>query len=103
MEIKVDVLDYLGKVDGGIIVLISLSYDGEYYEGTFYYKENLIALTPDEKLEEKLGSPIEEWEGYNDLVLDIIKKIVPYEEMINRIDDLDLNQYGIQIGLTQSN
>ena len=103
MDIKVDILDYLGKIDDGIIVLLSLSYDGEYYEGTFYYKENLIALTPDEKLEEKLESTIEDWEGYNDLVLDIIKKLVPYEEMIKRIDDLDLSQYGIQLGLTQSN
>ena len=101
MDIKVDIIDYLGKIDGGIIVLISLSYDGEYYEGTFYYKENLIALTPDETLEEKLGSVIDDWEGYNELVLDIIKKLVPYDEMIKRIDDLDLSQYGI--GLTQSN
>lgn len=101
MDIKVDIIDYLGKIDDGIIVLISLSYDGEYYEGTFYYKENLIALTPDETLEEKLGSVIEDWEGYNELVLDIIKKLVPYDEMIKRIDDLDLSQYGI--GLTHSN
>lgn len=95
MEIKADILDYLGKVDDGIIVLLSLSCDGDYYEGTFYYKENLIALTPDEKLEEKLESPIEDWEGYNDLVIEIIKKLVPYEEMITRIDDLDLTQYGL--------
>ena len=96
-QIKVDILDYLGKVDDGIIVLISLSYQDEFYEGTFYYKKNIIALTPDEKLEEKLGTIIEEWEGYNDLVLDIIKKIVPYDDMIKRIDDLDLSQYGIDI------
>lgn len=95
MEIKADILDYLGKVDDGIIVLLSLSYDGEYYEGTFYYKENLIALTPDENLEEKIGSPIEDWEGYNELVIEIIKKLVPYEEMVKRIDDLDLTQYGL--------
>lgn len=101
MEIKADIIDYLGKVNDGIIVLISLSYEGEYYEATFFYQEHLIALTPDEKLEEKLGSVIEEWEGYNDLVLSIIKKLVPYDEMIKRIDDLDLGEYGI--GLTQSN
>jgi hypothetical protein len=98
MDIKFDILDYLGKVDGGIIILLSLSYDGEYYESTFYYKENLIALTPDERLEEKIGSPIEDWEGYNELVIEIIKKLVPYEEMINRINDLDLSKYGIVFG-----
>lgn len=101
MEIKADIIDYLGKINDGIIVLLSLSYDDDYYEATFFYKEQLIALTPDEKLEEKLGSVIEEWDGYNDLVLSIIKKLVSYDEMIKRIDDLDLSQYGL--GLTHSN
>ncbi len=98
MEIKADILDYLGKIDDGIIVLLSLSYDGVYYEGTLYYKDKLVALTPDEVLEEKLGSVIEDWEGYNDLMLEILKKVVPYDEMITRVDDIDMNQYGIELG-----
>ena len=98
MEIKADILDYLGKIDDGIIVLLSLSYDDVYYEGTLYYKDKLVALTPDEVLEEKLGSVIEDWEGYNDLMLEILKKVVPYDEMITRVDDIDMNQYGIELG-----
>lgn len=102
MEIKADILDYLGKVDEGILVMLSLSYEGEYYESTFYYKDRLVVLTPDEKLEEKLGSVIEDWEGYNDLMLDIIKKLVPYDEMITRVDEVDFSQYGLELGMTQS-
>ena len=98
MEIKSDIIDYLGKINDGIIVLLSLSYDGEYYEGTLYYKDRLVALTPDERLEEKLGSVIEDWVGYNELMLDILKKVVPYDEMITRVDDVDMNQYGIELG-----
>ena len=98
MEIKADILDYLGKVDEGILVMLTLSYEGEYYESTFYYKDRLVALTPDEKLEEKLGSVIEDWEGYTDLMLDIIKKVVPYDEMISRVDEVDFSQYGLGLG-----
>lgn len=96
MKIEFDIIDYLGKMNDGIFVLLSLSYDNEFYEGTFFYKENIIALTPDEELETKLGSIIEEWEGYNDLVLEILKKLVPYNEMVNRVDEIDLDKYGIE-------
>jgi len=98
MEIKSDILEYLGKVDEGIIVLLTLSYEEEYYESTLYYKERLVALTPDEKLEEKLGCVIEDWEGYNDLMMDILRKVVPYDEMISRCDEIDMSQYGIGLG-----
>lgn len=95
MDIQFDILDYLGKVNDGIIVLISLSYEGEYYESTLYYKDRLVALTPDNLLEDKLECVIEDWEGYNELMMDILKKIVPYEEMINRVDDIDMSKYDI--------
>ena len=95
MEIKADILEYLGKFDEGIIVLLTLSYDDEYYECTLYYKDKLVALTPEERLEEKLGSVIEDWEGYNDLMMDILKRVVPYDEMIGRCDEIDMSQDGI--------
>jgi hypothetical protein len=58
----------------------------------------LVALTPDDKLEQKLGSVIEDWDGYNDLMIDILKRVVPYEEMIGRVDEIDMSQYGIGLG-----
>lgn len=93
-QMKVDILDYMGKINDGVLTLISLMYEEDYYEGTFYYdKNNLIALTVERRLEEKIGCIIEEWPGYRELVLSIIKKIVPVEEIINRLDDIDLNKY----------
>ena len=102
IEIKADILEYLGKVNDGVLALLSLSYDGEYYESTFFYKDRLVILTTEERLEEKLGCVIEDWEGYNSLMLDIIKKLVPYDEMIGRVDEFDLSKYGLEFGLTQS-
>jgi hypothetical protein len=94
-EISVDILDYLGKHSDGILVLISLGYQKEYYEATFFYTKEMLALTPDESLEKKLGSTIEEWSGYDKLMFDIIKKVVPYEEMINITDDFDPEKWGL--------
>lgn len=93
MEIKTSVLDYLGKFEGGIMVLIALTCDNEYYEGVFFYNAESIVFSVDEKLEQKLGHKIEELDGYPDLLRGILKDIVPYNQMINRIDDVDFSEY----------
>ncbi len=89
---KFDIIEYLGKIDDGVIVIISLNYNDEYYDSTLYYKENIVAITIDETLEELIGI-IEEWEGYNNLVIDIMSKVVPYAEIINRLDVLDVSEF----------
>jgi hypothetical protein len=86
---KFDILDYLGKLNDGVLVLIGLSYEDEYYDGTFYYTKEMLALTVDNTLEEKLGCQIEDWSGYRELMIEIIKRVVPYDEIIVRIDDFD--------------
>lgn len=86
-------LEYLGKYEGGIIALISIIYDSKYYEGTFFYNETHVVLTPPLELEEVLGHSIIEDDEYKDMVKDIVKFVVPYKEMYNRLDDLDLDKY----------
>jgi len=93
MEIKSTVLDYLGKFEGGIMVLIALTCDNEYYEGVFFYNAESIVFSVDDRLEEKIGTKIEQWSGYADLLKDILKNIVPYTQMISRIDEVDFSQY----------
>jgi hypothetical protein len=87
---NIDVIEYLGKVNEGVIVLISINYNDKYYESTFFYKENLVALTPEENFEKEIGCQVEDWENYNNLVMMIIKKIVPYEQIINRMDEIEI-------------
>ena len=84
-----DIIEYLGKFEDGVLTLISLNYEDEYYDATFFYKEDFVTLTIDEKLEEIIGE-IEEWQGYNNLVLELMKRVVPYEEIITRLDKVDV-------------
>ena len=45
MEIKFDIIDYIGQLDGGIYVVLSLNYNETFYEGIFFYKKNVLALS----------------------------------------------------------
>lgn len=91
----IDVLDYLGKHDEGIIVSITIGLDGEYYDSTFFYRETLLAISVDESLEQKIGCNIEDWDRYSELMLAVVEKVVPYEEMIGRVDDFDPSKYDL--------
>lgn len=92
MELDVSILEYLGKIEGGIIVLLSISYNNEFFEGTFFYNKEDIILTISEELEELIGD-IKKHSEYLVLVKKILKSIVPYNEIIDRIDDLDLKKW----------
>ena len=91
-EIKFDIIEYLGKFEDGVLVLISLNYEDNYYDTTFYYKDNFVTLTIDDDLEEILGQ-IELWSGYNNLVLDIMKKVIPADEILGRLDEIDFSGF----------
>ena len=93
ISIKADIMDYLGKYENGVLVLLSVNYNNKFSEGTLYYSDKMLALTVDEKIEEELGQSIELWDGYRDLLISILKKVVPYDEMINRLDDIDFANY----------
>ena len=94
MEIKVSILDYLGKIETGILVLISLVYNGKCFEGTFFYTDEQILLNVDDTLEELIGCEIKNHKEYTDILRFLIKNVVPWGEMINRMDEVDFSIYG---------
>lgn len=92
-SIEFSILDYMGKFEGGIMTLIDLKHNNTHYNGTFFYTEDTIALTVDSSLEEELGCLIEDYSGYKELVFKILEDVVPHNELINSIDDIDLTNY----------
>jgi hypothetical protein len=93
LEITADILDYLGKYENGVLVLLTIGYKGDFTEGTIYYSNEALALTVDESIEQDLGMKIEFWDGYRNLIISILKKVVPYNEIINRLDEIDASKY----------
>lgn len=90
---NISILEYLGKYESGIMVLISIVYDNIYYEGTYFYTNTDLVLTVPEELENILGHVITEDSDYPSLIKYMIKNIVPYNEMVNRLDDIDFNRW----------
>jgi hypothetical protein len=93
MEIKADIVDYMGKYENGVMVLLSINCDGSFSEGTVFYTEDNLVLTVDQSVEDKIGVPIEEWNYYKELLESIFKKLIPYSEISTRIDELDFEKY----------
>lgn len=92
-KFKLSILDYLGKIDTGVLALISIVYQEEYHEATFFYTQEQMVLTISEDLESKLGYPITEDPEYSKLISEIIKRVIPYTEIYNRIDDVDFSKW----------
>lgn len=91
-NITADVIDYIGKYDNGVLVLLSINYNNNFTEGTLYYSNEMLAFTVDESIEREIGQ-IELWDGYKDLIISILKKVVPYDEIINRLDEINFSEH----------
>jgi hypothetical protein len=91
-KFDVSIIEYLGKVDGGILVLIGIVYQNTYYESTFFYNETDILLTVSEDLEQITGD-IKQHPQYPHILKDILKKVVPFTEIFDRIDDVNFGRW----------
>lgn len=86
------VLEYLGKVNDGVLVLLSVMYEKRYFEATFFYDDRNIILTITDELESFVGD-IKGHPEYFDCLRDILKRVVPYNEMYERIDPVDFARW----------
>lgn len=93
MVLKADVIDYMGKMESGILVLLSVNLDGKFSEGTIFYTEDNFAITVSEEVEEALGSKIELWPGYASFAESVLKKLIPCRELLGRMDEVDFSKY----------
>lgn len=92
-NINIDIVDYMGKFNEGVFVMLSVNYNNEFYEGTLFYTETDVRLTVDSRIEESLGCTIENWDGYMNLLEKTLRKCVPYSEIISRLDEVNFDDY----------
>lgn len=91
-DFEVSIIDYLGKFETGILVLISITYQKKYYECTFFYTAEEMVLTISDELEEVVGD-IKELPEYKEILLKILKKVIPFNEMWDRLDKVDFSKW----------
>jgi len=93
MKFKVSILEYLGRVDIGVLVLLSIIYNEKYYEATYFYTSDKLVFTVDERLKSDLGHDIKEDSEYTDLIRDIIRKVAPYDEVLPSLEYVDFSRW----------
>lgn len=87
---KTTILEYLGLVNEGVLVLIIISYNDKSYESTFYYDDKDILLTISDDMENDLGHKIEEDKNYVEILKEILHNITPYNEIKNKLKPISL-------------
>ena len=90
---NVDIVEYLGKFDNAVFIKLLISNGDKFWDAIFYWKEELVTLSVDSELENELGSAIEDWIEYPDLIWKIIDKLPPYEELIESVTKLNLDNW----------
>jgi|LakMenEpi03Aug12_release.lakeMendotaPanAssembly.Ray.scaffolds.fasta_scaffold211236_5 hypothetical protein len=93
-KIDVSVLKYLGKVGEGIIALVTINFiqDEFLFDATFYYTDSQMILTVPLEVEEEIGN-IKLHPSYQEILQMCLKKVVPFNQMIDKIDPLDVKPY----------
>jgi predicted small metal-binding protein len=89
---KPSILEYLGKISGGILVLIGLMYENKVYECTYFYTDKDIVFTIPDELEEVVGD-ITKHPEYPNIIREILKRIVPHSQMMDSIDPVDFSKW----------
>jgi hypothetical protein len=91
-KIDVSVIEYIGRFEDGIMVLLGIMYDDEYFDATFYYTIEDMILTISDEMEEKVG-PIIEHPQYRDILIQILKKVGTFREMWPTLKEIDFAKY----------
>lgn len=85
MSFEVSILQYLGLVGDGVLVLLAIMWKEKYYEATFFYNAEDIVLTAADDLEKDLNHPIKEDKEYVDILKSILKQIEPYNQVKTKL------------------
>jgi hypothetical protein len=93
-QVDVSIIKYLGKLEGGILVLISITFIEEEFtfDATFFYTDTQILITINEDIEEIIGD-IKLHPYYTNILKLCLRKVIPHNELIDNIDPLDVKPY----------
>ena len=83
-NLDITIKDYIGLIEKGIGVIVTIKHEDAIYEGLFWYDYSNQLLTIDNTLTEKIG-PVKELESFNS-IMDFLKNSVPpYDELKNTL------------------
>ncbi|MFA5585505.1 MAG: hypothetical protein WDA02_03050 [Saccharofermentanales bacterium] len=86
IPMTLSIIDYIGKMENGVSLLLNLVYDNISYEiGYWFDKDGNIKIVPENKLLDNLGvSNIYEYDKINELIYFIHNNIPNKIEILNK-------------------
>jgi hypothetical protein len=93
-KVEITILKYLGKLETGILVLVSVNFPSEdlTFDAHFFYTDTHVLLTVPYEIDEVMGY-FKKLPEYPGILEQCIKKVVPHQELWDRIDPLDVSPY----------
>ena len=85
--LDISIKDYLGRMGPGIIVLLSVIYNDEVFEGMLWYTNRDYVLEIPEELKKIIGE-IKEYDKYDDIINFLKKEVGLYEEIIKEMEEI---------------
>lgn len=83
-DLDISIKDYLGVLEGGISVVLSIKHDDSSYEGIYWYDSEHKVLTIESFLEEKIGE-IEKYQGYDEIMKELDKETPDFNELYDQL------------------
>lgn len=88
MDLSFSVIDYIGKIEGGVAILLSMKVDDNLYELAYWFnKEGGCVLTADKYFLNKYNLvEMKDFKGYEQLIYLIDKGLPTREEIFKEFD-----------------
>lgn len=83
-NLNITIKDYIGLIDNGISVILSIKYNENFYEGLYWYDYSNKILTIEDSLEEEIGPIISNIE-YDNIMNYLISEVPPYESLRDKL------------------
>ena len=87
-KLDITISSYLGRLEKGVLVLLSIMYDSESYEGTYWYTDEYKVLTLDGELDEIIGN-IQEYEDYDNIMEYLRENTSEFEEIFQTLNEVE--------------
>ncbi|CAG7580963.1 MAG: hypothetical protein SLAVMIC_00616 [uncultured marine phage] len=86
-NLNVSITNYLGQLEEGVVVLLSVKYNDNIYEATYWYDSTYKVLTLEEKLENEIEGEIE---GHDQLMEFLDENTSDFDEIYSTLDPIKL-------------
>ena len=87
--IDLNINSYMGIYEKGVMVILSINYNDEFYEGTYWYNNEIEVLTLNEPLREKFPN-IQEDESYEDIMKFLKENSLDYDKAILKLKEIEI-------------